>query len=181
MDLGFLPWYQHGVKDLQEFEPMTIWNPKVLKHVILMSCKSPPGFKWKNESHGQRLWLAKPRKWKRKGQQTRRKHSQPRNPSMGIVIDTTKNRRNWTWVSGKSLTHNVLGERAHYGRGLFRVQGPKINNGVENFPFSYFNKFIFLLLFVNLPMILLGLTILPLFFLVLSILILHISIFLHST
>ncbi len=58
---------------------------------------------------------------KKKGQQTRRKHPQPRNPSMGIVIDTTTNRRNGTCVSGKPLTQNVLGERAHYGRGLFRV------------------------------------------------------------
>jgi hypothetical protein len=100
---------------------------------------------------------------------------------MGIVIDTIKSRRNGTCISRKPLTHNVLGKRAHYGHGLFRVQGLRINNGVRIFPFSYFNMFIFLLLFVNLPMILLGLTIFPLFFLVLSILILHVSIFLHST
>jgi hypothetical protein len=101
---------------------------------------------------------------------------------MGIIINTTESRRNGTCINGKLLTQYVLGERAHYGHhGLFTIQGLRINNGVENFPFSYFNMFIFLLLFMNLPMILLGRTILPFFFLVLSILILHVSIFLHST
>jgi hypothetical protein len=128
------------------------------------------GFDWQNQE-----------KKKKKGQQTKRKHPQPGNPSMGIIIDNIKSRRNGTCVSRKPLTHNVLGKKAHYGRGLFRLQGPKINNGVGIFPFSYLNMFIFLLLFVNLPVILLGLTILPLFFLVLSILIMHVSIFLHST
>jgi hypothetical protein len=35
---------------------------------------------------------------------------------MGIVIDPTKSRRNGSCVSGKPL----LGERVHYGPGLFR-------------------------------------------------------------
>jgi hypothetical protein len=50
---------------------------------------------------------------------------------MGIEIDTTMSRRNETHVSGKLLMQFVLGERAHYGCGLFRVQGPRINNGVK--------------------------------------------------
>jgi hypothetical protein len=49
---------------------------------------------------------------------------------MGIVIDTIKSKRNGICVSGKPLTQNVLGERAHYGRELFKVEGPRINNGV---------------------------------------------------
>jgi hypothetical protein len=40
---------------------------------------------------------------------------------MGIEIDTTKSRRNETHVSGKPFMQIVLGERAHYGYGLFKV------------------------------------------------------------
>jgi hypothetical protein len=50
---------------------------------------------------------------------------------MGIEIDTTKIRRNETHVSGNPLILIVLGKKAHHGCGLFRVQGPRINNGVK--------------------------------------------------
>jgi hypothetical protein len=50
---------------------------------------------------------------------------------MGIEIDTIKSRRNETHVSGKPPMHIVLGERAHYGCELFKVQRPRINNGVK--------------------------------------------------
>jgi hypothetical protein len=50
---------------------------------------------------------------------------------VGIEIDTIKNRRNGICISKKPLMQIVLGWRAHYGHGLFKVQGPRINNGVE--------------------------------------------------
>jgi hypothetical protein len=48
-----------------------------------------------------------------------------------IEINTTKNKKNGTCISKKPFMHIVLGLRAHYDQGLFRVQGLIINNGVK--------------------------------------------------
>jgi len=60
---------------------------------------------------------------------------------VGIKINTVNNKRNGICVNRKPFMHIVLGWRAHYDHGLFKVQGPRINNGVEirhRLPFSFF-------------------------------------------